>query len=901
MEDWTPTEEYLHEVVNLFNIDMQIQNGTQRQAQAKLEEMVSYQEFNNYLTFIFVHSEIDPNSRVRAGLQLKNNIRSEQVFEQTLPYIMNTVMHGLADMNRVIRNTTGTIITIIISKYGIHKWPGLLEFLYECLSHENEDIVDGALNTIAKICEDEPMSLDNEKLNRPLNTIIPKFIEFFYHPNDHFRVSALTAVLNYIPYLPQAMVANMDDLLKGLFFLMDDKTPKIKQRVCESFVNFVSFNGASYIQPHMDTVLEYILYILQDENDVVGLSACEFIIPYIKWAGINPLLSSMLDRLIPALISAMRYTDLDVNSLGYNDQSTQPDSEKDVAPYFVSAREVHYNSDNTYGDLDDDNFDDDDDYYDDAEWDDGDDQNLTLRRYAAMSLDRLTSLYKDDIIEPLLPALEVALANADDWRVKESGIIALGAVALGCQNGIQHHLPELLPFLLDQLESKYVLIRSITCWTVSRYEWWLLLEGNHDNFVNAFQGVLRRTLDTSKYVQETACCAVTEFAEKAKLAIVPYLQPTMEILMEAFQKYQTKNLMLLCDTISVVVQVVGTNLNQQKYLQLVAPPVLRRFHQIVGFRTENLPIYELMQAIASAFGTNFSGWAPDVYAKCIEVIQEMLEVDSRYKNAKRMGRHIDPPNKDYIISALDLISSLMEGLEQRVDSLVQDSSILDFVRVCACDVLPDVRQAAFAVLGELARFCINRLYPHLDKFITLAADNLNIRHTKVANNASWAIGEISLRVGANMAPMVPMLMERMCDIMTSNSLIPLLAENVAITITRLGYVCPQEVAGYLDSVASPLCHALATVANSADRDSAFMGLFELVQANPGGVSSMEAFGQLCICVARCVASQNRNDDLNNKLGSMMHAMKQNYGDHWPSVANMVDDEVMNILQNYLNL
>ena len=56
----------------------------------------------------------------------------------------------------------------------------------------------------------------------------------------------------------------------------------------------------------------------------------------------------------------------------------------------------------------------------------------------------------------------------NEWEVKESGILALGAIAEGCMAGMIPHLSELVPFLINCLSDKKALVRSISCWTLSR-------------------------------------------------------------------------------------------------------------------------------------------------------------------------------------------------------------------------------------------------------------------------------------------------------------------------------------------------------------------------------------------------------------------------------------------------
>lgn len=65
--------------------------------------------------------------------------------------------------------------------------------------------------------------------------------------------------------------------------------------------------------------------------------------------------------------------------------------------------------------------------------------------------------------------------------MKESGILALGAIAEGAMGGMTPHLPELIPYLIGCLRDPRGLVRSITCWTLSRYSHWVVQQP-HEHF-----------------------------------------------------------------------------------------------------------------------------------------------------------------------------------------------------------------------------------------------------------------------------------------------------------------------------------------------------------------------------------------------------------------------------------
>eukprot|EP01083_Nonionella_stella_P039499 107419_1 len=101
-----------------------------------------------------------------------------------------------------------------------------------------------------------------------------------------------------------------------------------------------------------------------------------------------------------------------------------------------------------------------------AEW--------SLRKAAASSLDTLAVELGVDLLEPLLPILQVNLSKTEEWQVRESGILTLGAIAEGCYTGMKQHMGTLLSFLLQMLGDPHPLVRSISCWTISRYAYWLI-------------------------------------------------------------------------------------------------------------------------------------------------------------------------------------------------------------------------------------------------------------------------------------------------------------------------------------------------------------------------------------------------------------------------------------------
>lgn len=73
----------------------------------------------------------------------------------------------------------------------------------------------------------------------------------------------------------------------------------------------------------------------------------------------------------------------------------------------------------------------------------------------------------------------------------------------------------------------------------------------------------------------------------------------------------------------------------------------------------------------------------------------------------------------------------------------------------------------------------------------------------MCNNATWAIGEIAVKMGPDMQPYISMVLSQLVQIINHQSTPKTLLENTAITIGRLGYVCPQDVAPALSEFIRP--------------------------------------------------------------------------------------------------
>ncbi|GJV85122.1 transportin-1-like protein isoform X1 [Tanacetum coccineum] len=834
---WQPQEAGFKEICGL--LEQQISPSSDKsQILQQLHHYSQFPDFNNYLAFILARAQGKPvEVRQAAGLLLKNNLKTafKSMPAANQEFIKAELLPCLGAADRQIRSTSGTIISVLVQLGGVLGWPELLHSLVKCLDSNDLTHMEGAMDALSKICEDIPQVLDAESpgsSERPIDVFLPRLLQLFQSPHASLRKLALGSVNQYIMLMPPVLYMSMDTYLQGLFVLANDPSSEVRKL------------------PHLRNVIEYMLQVNKDPDDEVSLEACEFWSAYCEAPLPPDNLRAFLPRLIPVLLSNMAYSEDDESLLDAEEDGSLPDRDQDLKPRFHSSR-FHGS--------------------DDAEDDDDDIVNIwNLRKCSAAALDIISNVFGDEILPTLMPFVQSKLSTSDDasWKEREAAVLALGAIAEGCINGLYPHLSEIVAFLIPLLDDKFPLIRSISCWTLSRFSKFIVQgighPDGHEQFEKVLTGLLRRILDNNKRVQEAACSAFATLEEEAADELAPRLEIILQHLMCAFGKYQRRNLRIVYDAIGTLADAVGGELNQPKYLEILMTPLIAKWQQLSNSDKDLFPLLECFTSIAQALGSGFSQFSQPVFQRCLDIIQIQLLAKVDPVSA---GVQFD---KEFVVCSLDLLSGLTEGLGSGIESLVSQSNLRDLLLQCCLDDGADIRQSAFALLGDLARVCPIHLRPRLPEFLDVAAKQLNTPKLKetisVANNACWAIGELAIKVNQDISPVVMTVISCLVPILQhAEGLNKSLIENSAITLGRLASVCPELVSPHMEHFMQSWCIALAMIRDDIEKEDAFRGLCLMVKANPTGALSSLVF--LC----RAIASWHeiRSEELHNEVSQML--------------------------------
>lgn len=611
---WAPRPEGLQQILTLLKESQSPSTEIQKAVQRKLEELNQYPDFNNYLIYVLTKLKTeDEATRSLSGLILKNNIRShaQNLQLEIVEYIKQECLQAVGDPSPLIRATVGILITTIASKGTLVNWPSLLPTLCDMLDSQDYNVCEGAFGALQKICEDSADALDSAQLNRPLNVMIPKFLQFFTHTSPKIRSHAIACINQFIINRAQALMLHIDEFIESLFQLSSDEDHEVRKNVCRGLVMLLEVR-MDRLMPHMNQIIEYMLQRTQDPDDMVALEASEFWLTLAEQSICKEVLGPHLNRLCPILIRGMKYSEIDIILLkgDVEEDEMVPDREEDIRPRFHKSRTHTVKSagaagsgggetatggggDGDGGNLDNDEDDDDDDEDDDGLDDDNSLSEWNLRKCSAAALDMLANVFREECLPILYPVLNEILFSPQ-WEVKESGILALGAIAEGCMQGMMPHLAELIPYLVSCLSDKKALVRSITCWTLSRYSNWVVNQANHDQYLKPLmEELLKRILDSNKRVQEAACSAFATLEEEACTELVPYLSFILKTLVFAFSKYQHKNLLILYDAIGTLADSVGHHLNKPDYINMLMPPLIQKWNLLKDEDKDLFPLLEV--------------------------------------------------------------------------------------------------------------------------------------------------------------------------------------------------------------------------------------------------------------------------------------------------------------------
>lgn len=924
---WQPNSQELEQLCQIFKATLSSNSSSRQAAQDALANARDQPEFENYLCHLLVHSEqVIADVRAAAGVTLKNSVLKNK--NAPRDDVKAQIVAGLQLQDTTVRNITGNVITALFSAHGIERWPQVLLQLLSMLDDSNLSIQskDATASALAKICEDSAYALDKEYGGqRPLDHLIPRVLAVAAAPgvSASTKASLIRCINHLIPSKSQLVLVHLDQYLQTLFGLAHDESSQVRRGVCSAFL-LIMETRPDKLAPHIEGVINYCIQLVQDEDETVAMEACEFLLSLSELHDkvSRPVFRACLDRVLPVLLQKMVFSDellVLIEILDSKDDSAVADKAEDIKPNMAKGKDAHSASkkdaakNNVSGNKNIDSGEDSDDSESDLDSDDEDElEQWNLRRCSAATLDALSLQYPQEVIHVTLPILQENIVSPE-WPIREAAILAFGAISKSCMDLAPEKLPTLVPFLVDRMKDQESRVRQITCWTLSRYANWVAEEASEGGqyakyFQPTFEAVALLALDSKKLVQEAACSALSQFIEATNISLIQYyVGPMMNHFAKCFAFYQRKNLLILYDCVGTFVDRIGSEVfnSQPEHANTLLPPLLNNWQLLEDDDSDLWPLLECMSIVAATMGESFAPFAVPVYERAVKILSNTVQLHHQV--------HTDPaieaPEKDFMVTSLDLIDGLVQGFKEHSVELMQQhgANLMQLVLACLEDHDEDVRQLAFALLGDLAIFtCEATIQPNLNAIVVCAGNEINnCSYTTyaVSNNAIWSMGEIALKVPSGMLkPYIPNLVSLLIPVLNSADTQQTVLENAAICLGRLGLAeGSSDIIGRLPEFIYTWCTHMMYVIENEEKESAFLGMVKIVEAGPdtgfGGLSTAQGRKNLALFLS-CIGNYFEPlDRLRDVFFQVVVSYKELMGSSWNNVVKLIDSDTRGFLSS----
>lgn len=852
-----------------------------------LKQAKASPDIDKYLAYVFSNGQppsvvnMDASlyfqARAAAAVMLKNDIKTgyKTMPDTSKSYIKSVILVGLQDPNSQMRGYAGNVITEIVRQGGLLGWSQVLSDLVAMIGNENSSVPpqaqEGAMGALLKICEDNKKALNHEHAGgqRALTFLFPKLLEFTTSPLPKVRADSLSAANVFIPDKPLAVQENIDTLLQQLFSLSADPSNEVRKHVCRSFVHIADI-APHKITPYMEGLVDYMVTQQRNPDDSdLALDAAEFWLCAAEDEKMREHLGPYLAKIVPVLLESMVYSEDDILRLeGEKEDAELEDREEDIKPAFAtskSARLAAATNDSETPNVNGTTLSsmDDDDDLSEGEIDDLDDddsvgdpeEQWNLRKCSAAALDVLASVFHEPVFQATLPYLTTNLSHTE-WPNREAAVLALGAIADGCMTVVEPHLPMLTPYMITLLQDSEPVVRQITCWSLGRYSGWashLDENGKQQFFVPMMDGILQRMLDNNKRVQEAAASAFANLEEKANKELIPYCSIIVRQFVQCFAKYKYRNMFILYDCVQTLAEHVGPALAQDDLVSILMPALIQRWNQVSDQSREMFPLLECLSYVATALAGSFNRYAPGIFSRCMGIIHRNLQEAL----LAATNPTLDVPDKDFLVTSLDVVSAIIQALDpsSSAELVVRSQNFFQLLCLCMKDDNNDVRQSAYALLGDCAIYVFDQLQTQLPELMEVLIGQLELSQVmidgeetgfSVINNACWSVGEIAMREKEGMQRYIDRLLQKIATILFTPNVPDSLNENAAIALGRLGLGSSQFLAPHLAQIAPPFIRAIENVMWTDEKGHALAGFMQIILANPSAMeqSLLQFFNEM---------------------------------------------------------
>eukprot|EP00347_Sterkiella_histriomuscorum_P007650 403348104 len=788
-------------------------------------------------------------------------------------------MQSFFDPEYTVRKTVSSVMSILIVKGGFHIWPELLGFLTENLLNTDTSIVENSIQAISIIVEDCAQLFENEEYYQVILNMIPNIFRLLdLNQTENVKQHAINTVNILLMTQSPAVCNHLESYAKHLLTMQVDPSPQVRWRIIQG-LNAVQELRVDIIMQIFDQVCDLMINALKENDQKIALAATEF------WSGIvsqrcntpqeEELKVQKIFHKLPILLAALfeccRFTEFDRMALmPSKDNDIEFEKKNQSQDNFAEGEEEDYEI--------------------------GDDEYFTtLRKSSAFTIERYSKIYHDECFFMLLPHLETAMKSQNPDLI-EPAILVLGAISDsdGAYGVIKIHLDNLVPYLLEALNSNNELVRSTTLWTLSKFTDWI---AQSDRYMEIYiNNLCQKMIDNDQNVQEAACAALAVITESAPDKLLPHIQKPLDAFKMVIDIYKGNALVLLLDAIGQMAQSLGENIRNESIISQLMPILNKKYMDIDDESKIIFPLFECFESVVSALGPLSEPFSKPIFERCVNIIQKFMnkvkeDPDSLFTES------------EYFVGSIDLISFLFSAIGSKAQQLVVQTNFLAMLYELLQLKNNLVKQYVFAMLGDSQKYLGELFKLCLPQFIQVAIDHLIFNDSPeydksfmtVCNNACWFLGQAIDSPNSELVrPYIPHIVQRIVSILSASKLNKSLAQNLSVTFGRTGLLESKETAVYLDRVLKQFCMSMKIIKTGAEKNSAFKGICQMIPHNPQ--AALNAFPYLCFSF---VNYKDIPQDLFNIFQGILNSYKNSMESQWEEfMASLPQDLRQQLLTIY---
>ena len=730
------------EICTLLEASLVPNGEVQKRVLQAMHQLRKMPGFTVALVSVFESDAAELHIRQSAGICLKNQLKAGAAIDELA--LCGRVMKMLGHPAKILRHTAGSILACLLKRrLDLAVLGGVFENLYV----DNADVLEGSLWALSLTCEDLlAQDVDEAFVQICCCKLLPRAMELTEdrvptwlrkQASDFLALFVVQGAFD--PDKWPAGAGLQARFLQTLGSLAMSADTGLVRNACMGFCSVIEQRWAALTPEHVSMILNFMLGACQHAEDDVRREALAVWRLASESVALHPLLEERLPQLTPILMANLTLGPADMLALDAGaldeDNADQEDGLEEIQPQFhkegrFSEEEAPKTSPASS-----------------ASWG----EEWTARMVAGDALETLAGPHGShggQVCRCILPLINEKL-QATCWKQQEAGIMALGLVASSCMQIVPEYLQAIVQLLLRLLSSPQPLVRSMACMSLTQF-----LPGCSDLVSAVVPAILERCKDRNKQVQRAAIVSLAAILHVD--TIMPFMHPICETLKVGMETYKTKSLCKLYQCIGIAVQIAPDHMTSSGLPVLVA--LFQRFLRVQAGDPTAMSLFESMAAVVNNLARFLTQEhaLPSLVDKAVQVINETA---SAVQIWRQNPEEFEQPDQDLMAAAVDLLASMIYGLQGEVVGLLRTNNFLYTLPLALGACSMRTREAGFWLLGSAAEHSKDQVIPLLPHILDLLVAGLQHSASTAVNwAAAWALGELCQRTEPRiLEPVIPQI------------------------------------------------------------------------------------------------------------------------------------------------